>query len=116
MNTATQNQKSEMKNYLYFAGTIYDSFEALEEVLGKLKLERPLFLLYAAKKAYAEEVFAAAGEKPEKYNPAVKPLFKTSRERYEYLMEHGCTCNEDRIWLKTYKESKEYIEYETDFC
>ena len=45
MNTATQNQKSEMKNYLYFAGTIYDSFEALEEVLGKLKLERPLFLL-----------------------------------------------------------------------
>ena len=66
MNTTTQNQKSEMKNYLYFAGTIYDSFEALEEVLGKLKLERPLFLLYAAKKAYAEEVFAAAGEKTEK--------------------------------------------------
>lgn len=66
MNTTTQNPKSEMKNYLYFAGTIYDSFEALEEVLGKLKLERPLFLLYAAKKAYAEEVFAAAGEKPKK--------------------------------------------------
>lgn len=66
MNTTTQNPKSEMKNYLYFAGTIYDSFEALEEVLGKLKLERPLFLLYAAKKAYAEEVFAAAGEKLEK--------------------------------------------------
>lgn len=55
-------------------------------------------------------------EKPEKYNPAVKPLFKTNRERYEYLMEHGCTCNEDRIWLKTYKESKEYKQYETDFC
>ena len=66
MNTTTQNQKSELKNYLYFAGTIYDSFEALEEVLGKLKLERPLFLLYAAKKAYAEEVFAADGEKTEK--------------------------------------------------
>ena len=66
MNTTTQNQKSELKNYLYFTGTIYDSFEALEEVLGKLKLERPLFLLYAAKKAYAEEVFAAAGEKTEK--------------------------------------------------
>ena len=46
--------------------------------------------------------------KPEQYTPTVKPLFKTSRERYEYLMEHGCTCNEDRIWLKTYKESKEY--------
>ena len=66
MNTLIQNKKSEMKNYLYFAGTIYDTFEALEEVLGKLKLERPLFLLYAAKKAYAEEVFAAAGEKSDK--------------------------------------------------
>lgn len=52
-------------------------------------------------------------EKPEKYNPAVKPLFKTSRERYEYLMEHGCTCNDDRIWLATYKESKEFKDYET---
>ena len=52
-------------------------------------------------------------EKPEKYNPAVKPLFKTSRERYEYLMEHGCTCNDDRVWLMAYKESKEFKEYET---
>lgn len=47
-------------------------------------------------------------EKPEKYNPAVKPLFKTSRERYEYLMKYGCTCNDDRVWLTNYKESKEY--------
>lgn len=55
-------------------------------------------------------------EKPVKYNPAVKLLFKTSRERYEYLMKYGCTCNEDRIWLAAYKESKEYKQYETDFC
>ena len=55
-------------------------------------------------------------EKPEKYNPAVKPLFKTSRERYEYLMEHGCTCNDDRVWLVSYKESKEYKQYETGIC
>ena len=55
-------------------------------------------------------------EKPEKYNPAVKPLFKTSRERYEYLMEHGCTCNDDRVWLTAYKETKEYKQYETAFC
>ena len=51
--------------------------------------------------------------KPEKYNPAVKPLFKTSYERYEYLMEQGCTCNEDRVWLTEYKNSKELKEYET---
>lgn len=55
-------------------------------------------------------------EKPEKYNPVIKPLFKTSHERYEYLMEHGCTCNDDRIWLTAYKESKEFKEYETKIC
>ena len=45
-----------------FAGTIYDTFEALEEVMGKLKLERPLFLVYLAKKEFADAVFKAAGE------------------------------------------------------
>ena len=51
-----------------------------------------------------------------KYNPAVKPLFKTSRERYEYLMRYGCTCNDDRTWLTNYKETKVFKEYETDIC
>ena len=55
-------------------------------------------------------------EKPEKYNPAVKPLFKTSRERYEYLMKYGCTCNDDRVWFMAYKDSKEYKQYETVIC
>ena len=32
---------------------IYDSFEALEETLGALKLEEPLFMTYAAKKSFA---------------------------------------------------------------
>lgn len=55
-------------------------------------------------------------EKPQKYNPKVKPLFRTSREKYEYLMKYGCTCNEDRAWLASYKKSKEYLEYETQIC
>jgi len=55
-------------------------------------------------------------EKPEKYNPAVKSLFKTSRDRYEYLMKYGCTCNDDRVWLMAYKDSKEYKQYETVIC
>src|SRR5574344_575456 len=53
-------------------------------------------------------------EKPEKYNPAVKPLFKTSRERYEYLMQHGCTSIEDRNWLRSFKESEECKNFEKD--
>ena len=63
-------QKNKIKEFakledsLMFAGTIYESFEALEEVMGKLKLERPLFLIYLAKKEFADAVFKAAGEKP----------------------------------------------------
>ena len=52
----------------------------------------------------------------EKYNPYIKPLFKTNIERYEYLMEYGCTCVEDRKWLTNFKESEEYKQIEKDFC
>lgn len=52
-----------LEDSLMFAGTIYESFEALEEVMGKLRLERPLFLIYMAKKEFAQAVFRAAGEK-----------------------------------------------------
>jgi putative transposase len=54
--------------------------------------------------------------KKEKYNPYLKPLFKNSFERYEYLMNHGCTSTIDRAWLAEYKNSKELKEYEKDFC
>lgn len=54
-----------IEDNLMFASTIYESFEALEEVMGKLKLERPLFLVYLAKKEFADAVFKAAGEEPE---------------------------------------------------
>ena len=55
-----QKQQSELEKNMIFVGTIYDTFEALEETLGKLKLERPLFLTYIAKQAFAEEVFKHA--------------------------------------------------------
>ena len=67
-----------------------------------------------AEEIYLPPKIEVKKEKPEKYNPAVKPLFKTSRERYEYLMEYGCTSNDDRVWLASYKESKGFEEYETD--
>ena len=63
MRQIKKSEQVKLEDNLFFAGTIYDSFEALEEVMGKLKLERPLFLVYLAKKAFAEEVFKAAGEK-----------------------------------------------------
>lgn len=64
MQKIKNNEYVSLKDSLMFAGTIYESFEALEEVMGKLKLERPLFLIYLAKKEFADAVFKAAGETP----------------------------------------------------
>lgn len=52
-----------LENHLYCAGTVYDSFEALLEVLGKLQLEQPLYLVYLAQKIFAQEVMAAAEQR-----------------------------------------------------
>jgi len=35
---------------------IYQSFEALEETLGALKMEEALFMTYAAKKSFANSI------------------------------------------------------------
>lgn len=35
---------------------IYQSFEALEQTLGALKMEEPLFMTYAAKKSFANTI------------------------------------------------------------
>lgn len=39
---------------------IYQSFEALEETLGALKMEEPLFMTYAAKKSFANNLMKAS--------------------------------------------------------
>lgn len=55
-----QENKEKLENHLYCVGTIYDSFEALLEVLGKLELEQPLYLVYLAQKLFAQEVINTA--------------------------------------------------------
>ena len=45
---------------------IYQSFEALEETLGKLKLEEPLFITHVAKKSFAEIIFKNIDEAEQK--------------------------------------------------
>ena len=47
-------------------GKIYKSFEALEETLGKLQLEEPLFITYMAKKSFADNVFSQIKHNNEK--------------------------------------------------
>ncbi|MBR4106202.1 MAG: hypothetical protein IKK52_02745 [Alphaproteobacteria bacterium] len=55
-------QKQTKENMLYdvvsdnvaLMSKIYQSFEALEQTLGALQLEEPLFMTYAAKKSFAD--------------------------------------------------------------
>ncbi|MBQ7659922.1 MAG: hypothetical protein IJS26_04190 [Alphaproteobacteria bacterium] len=60
LKTKQKTESNALEENIMFVTTIYDTFEALEETLGKLKLETPLFLTYIAKKAFAEEVFKYA--------------------------------------------------------
>ena len=49
--------RTNIENNIVLISKIYESFEALEETLGKLKLEEPLFITYVAKKTFANAVF-----------------------------------------------------------
>ncbi|MBQ8662116.1 MAG: hypothetical protein IJ482_07325 [Alphaproteobacteria bacterium] len=49
-----------VRDDLSIVRNIYDSFEALEETLGTLKLEEPLFMTYAAKKSFARIMMRTA--------------------------------------------------------
>ena len=92
------------------------TIKACKEFLNIEDLEILKCEIDEAEEIYLPPKIEVKKEKPEKYNPAVKPLFKTSRDRYEYLMKYGCTCNDDRVWLTAYKDSKEYKQYETVIC
>lgn len=49
---------------------ILESFEALEETLGKLKLQDPLFITHVAKKSFAEAIFKTVQNNNEKKSKA----------------------------------------------
>lgn len=46
---------------------IYQSFEALEQTLGALKMEEPLFMTYAAKKSFANSLMHVPSHKQLKH-------------------------------------------------
>ena len=56
------NENALIEKNIMFVSTIYDSFEALEETLNKLKLKDAEFLVRLAKKSFANEVVKYAKE------------------------------------------------------
>ncbi len=59
-------QNTDDERDIMLIGKIYKSFEALEETLGKLQLEEPLFITYMAKKSFADTVFSQIKHNNEK--------------------------------------------------
>lgn len=57
MKVMNVHNKKSLNTNMELINKIYQSFEALEETLGGLKLEEPLFITYVAKKAFAKAVF-----------------------------------------------------------
>ena len=64
-----------------------------------------------------KEITVQSEQKPKQdFEPKVKtsivarPIFKSSYERYEWHMQNGCICPEDRTWLTNYIKSDEYKE------
>lgn len=57
MRTTDKETSTDTQTNITLINKIYESFEALEETLGGLKLEEPLFITYVAKKAFAKAVF-----------------------------------------------------------
>lgn len=57
MRTIKNERNANAETNIALINKIYESFEALEETLGGLKLEEPLFITYVAKKAFAKAVF-----------------------------------------------------------
>ncbi len=63
---ATSETKNTNARDIVLIGKIYQSFEALEETLGKLKMEEPLFITHVAKKSFAEIIFKNVTENEQK--------------------------------------------------
>lgn len=59
MNKETNSERADSSEQdIVLISKIYESFEALEETLGKLKLEEPLFITHVAKKSFADTIFS----------------------------------------------------------
>ena len=59
MNKETISERADSSEQdIVLISKIYESFEALEETLGKLKLEEPLFITHVEKKSFADTIFS----------------------------------------------------------
>lgn len=59
-----------------------------------------------------EQIIVPKPKKEKKKTPREqqmnKPIFSSNYEKYEWLMQNGCTNSDDRIWLTKYIRSDEY--------
>lgn len=63
-----ENKHNVINNNLVLIEKIYQSFEALEETLGMLKLEEPLFITHVAKRTFADQMYSSLRKNVHKMN------------------------------------------------
>lgn len=63
-----ENKNNVINNNLVLIEKIYQSFEALEETLGMLKLEEPLFITHVAKRTFADQMYSSLRKNLHKMN------------------------------------------------
>lgn len=79
-------------------------------------LEKELMQNIRTPEPIKEITIQPESKQEQKFEPKVKtsivarPIFKNAYERYEWHMQNGCVCHEDRVWLANYINSDEYNE------
>ena len=110
-------------------GTVKDMEEYNKQYLHQQKLKKKL--IKQAKQTFPEEELRVIEIEPEpiyeieqiKPNKSTrercltvrekqmqKPIFESDYEKYDWLIQNGCTNTEDRKWIENYIKSNEYKE------
>ncbi len=90
----TRLKNKAVKNYLKYCGREQEQFIEIEPEPSKIE-EKPLKIAKQKKLTPREEQMN-------------KPFFNTDYEKYDWLMQHGCTRQEERNWIEEYRKSDEY--------
>lgn len=106
-------------------GTVKDMEEYIQQITKQRKLKNRL--IKEVKKTFTHDELQVLEIEPEpvievipektkrerKLTPREqqmnRPIFTSNYEKFEWLKQHGCTSSEDRIWIRDYMKSDEYI-------
>ena len=81
-----------------------------KELMQNIRLPEPIKEITVQPEQKTEPKPKQDFEPKVKTSIVARPIFKSAYERYEWHMQNGCICPEDRTWLANYIKSDEYKE------